>query len=321
MPLRGGPPPNLVNGWLGTAEQREAVEQMFGVRILADSVMRGLWSANFWSRLASTPEVVGPGRTLAEVVHLAVKPALAGCLMGVPCSSLSQLGALRGAVLEHFDSVCLEHYDLPPNPPALSRPSLAAGPSLAASPAAGGPHPAESPAMDAARRRVMPSSAVWQVVGYVEPDVRVVRQVSVGRGLDAHGLPTDVRDASVEGGDSRFHRFALVRGIREPSRAAARATRGAESISYSLTFWGNSRTLLVTARIHRGCGERERGGGGEGGGIEPTASTPHLPLDTAALRPFPRYAAIGVEPAADEATPTRRKPLLRVLGRRRGQTQ
>jgi hypothetical protein len=213
----------LEEGWLGTLEQREAVEQMFNVRISAE---QGLWAKNFWSPLASDPEVNAPGRTIAEMLNYTVEtPALADWLVATPCSPLYQLGAfgLRAPALEFFDSLYLEHYNT-----------------------------ASSPAMDAAKRRAMPPSAAWQIVGYVAPDVRIVRQLFPGRGLDAQGLPLDVRDAPREGGGPLLERFWLARGrSRPPPGAAATAAEGGEWISYSLTSWGNHLALVVTERIHR----------------------------------------------------------------------
>jgi hypothetical protein len=245
--MLGGPPAGLVNGWLGTAEQRQAVEEMFGVRIASNSVACGLWSANFWSPYASTPDTMSPRRVLTTVAYWHLERP-AGCLprLCVPFEP-RDVPDVHFSCFEHFDSLILEHWI--PEPPQAhgarrSRPD-------ALRPEA--PEADGDSALSAARRRVMPSSAIWQVVGYVDSDVRIVRQLVSGQHgqLDVHGMPTDVRDAPREGGSATLGRFALVQGIHELTLTAARAMR-CESFTCAITYWGNRRTVQVTQRVLRG---------------------------------------------------------------------
>jgi len=272
LPLFGCAP-GLVNGWLGTAAQQRAVEQMFGISIAIDSVERGWWTSNYWTNVVSTAETHAADRCVTEVASVDASPAVTGCMVRSRCLPAYKLGliGMRGACLEFFEQFYLEHH---------------------------APKRGDAP-LDAARRRAMPSSAVWQVVGYISPEMRIVRQVRPGSGLDLHGLPLDVRDAPLEGGDSAFSRFALVRGS---PQAAAHAKRHVppftESISYGTTFWGDQLTIHVHARVHRGAGAWP-------------ADPPGAPAFSDAAR---AYSEVQGRAAATEAAAARRDKRARAFG-------
>lgn len=233
MSLLLGAPPNLVDGWLGTDAQLHAVEEMFGVTIARDSVEQGLWVSNFWTPLVSTEELCAPGRAIAHVASLQAEPAIVGCFVRWRISPAYQLGApgMRSACIEFFEQCYLEHHN--PQPTARTH----------------------NGALEAAQRRVMPSSVLWQVCGYVSSDCRVVRQLFPDRGVDVHGLPLDLRDAPVQGGDTTATRFALVRALPQttPHRASRHARHpGAEApLCHSITYWGRV-TVHVALQVRRG---------------------------------------------------------------------
>lgn len=224
IPVGASAPPGLVDGWLGTAEQRRAVEKMFRVKIASDSAERGMWSKNFWSPYVSTAETHHPNRVLMEIVRFDATPAATNCLVWTPCLPSYQLGLLgvTGATLEFYDHFYLEHY-----------------------------HDSRSTSLDSARNRKMPSSAVWQVVGYVSPDIRIVRQCIGDAGRDVDGLPKDVRNCPVNaGGLNVLKCFCLVRGVSAVN----------DKVAYSITLWGNLSTIIVTERVARGEETRPTGG-------------------------------------------------------------